>query len=310
MTKIRKNSLVSKFLNTNRICCLIIPGLLVFFSMGAFFALQAYDAEIQETMVDMGYEAMLEFENEQYLAETKYRNKREKTVDQDEVPRDSRRGTLDYKKLFPDTPTLFGPSGGVNIPSATIIDRGKFVVSGHYVRYRETKRLFMAHKFNYGIYDNMEVGVALGEQEDLNYKDQIFNLKYSFTPADRRIVWAAGYQFHNLDYVIATETVHVLYGVMDVKINEILKVYMTLNSTSDADNVTLNFGARLIASKTPLHSTSLFLEIEQDPGNGGYKLFNAGLKYRLSEIFTIDIMRMQNYNSSDDSSALGFNLFF
>jgi hypothetical protein len=261
-------------------------------------------------MVSMGYEAMLEFENEHYLAETKLTKPKAKIIDKEEVPRESRRETLDYKKIFPDTSTILGPTGGVNVPTGAILDRGKFLVSGHYMRFRETKRTFMSHKFNYGIYDNMEVGVAVAEQEDSDSTDQIFNLKYRFTPEDRRIIWAAGYQFHSFDYVVASDTVHVLYGVMDVKISDTLKAYMALNTMSDADNVTLNFGVRAILDKTPLHSTALFIELEQDPGSGGYKHVNAGLKYRLTEIFSIDIMRFQNYSSSDDSSALGLNVYF
>ncbi|PKK91709.1 MAG: hypothetical protein CVV64_03330 [Candidatus Wallbacteria bacterium HGW-Wallbacteria-1] len=265
---------------------------------------------LSKEMIRLGYDQMLEIEGERYLSEVSKRAPVQDDKEEGFLERDSRKDSLTFPILFPDTASLLGPTGGVNLATGTILDRGKFLASGHYIRFRESKKLIMIHKFNYGIYDNMEVGMAVGELESQDATDQSFNLKYRFNPPDRRIVWALGYQFHNISNGPLGETIHNFYGIMDVKVNEYLKVYMNLAGASNSDTVSLNFGTQLVAINTPMHSTALYIEVEQDPGSGGYKLLNAGLKYRMSDLFSVDLMRLQNYRSSDDSSGLGFNLYF
>lgn len=268
------------------------------------------DTGLKSEMFRLGYDAMVEIESERYLAEQNRAKPGEQIMEAGLVERDSRKNSLKFPILFPDTASLTGPTGGVNLPTGSVVDRGKFLAAGHYMRYRETKRTIMLHKFNYGLYDNMEVGIAVGEAESQDATDQAFNLKYRFNPENRRIVWAMGYQYHNITAGDYSDTVHALYGVMDVKVNDYLKVYMNVTGTSDTDIVTLNMGTQLVVPNTPLHSTAAYIEIEQDSGSGGYKLLNLGLKYRMSDIFSVDIMRIQNYRSSDDTSGLGFNLYF
>lgn len=268
------------------------------------------DAGLRAEMFRLGYDQMVDIENERYLAEQGRAKPTDEILEDGMIDRDSRKKSLKFQVLFPDTASLLGPTGGVNLPTGSVVDRGKFLASGHYMRYRETKRTVMFHKFNYGLYDNLEIGVAVGEVEDQDASDQAFNLKYRFNPEDRRIVWAMGYQYHNIIAGDYSDTVHALYGVMDVKVNDYLKVYMNVMGTSDTDIVTLSLGTQLVVPNTPLHSTAGYIELEQDSGSGGYKLLNLGLKYRMSDIFSVDLMRIQNYRSSDDTSGLGFNLYF
>jgi len=206
--------------------------------------------------------------------------------------------------------SIMGQTGLIDIPNTAVVPRGAFNLSSHFIRFRESKRTFLSHKVNYGLMEGMEVGAAIVELEDDPGYSAVFNTKYRFTDnEDEKIKFAAGYQYVGSGtYDLPGQ--HNLYGVMGVEVADYMKLFMNaVYSTGRWESMTFNVGIELLVKNTPVHSSSVILEWEQD-SNQKYNRLNFGLRYRMSEILNIDLFRLQNFNSSDDSSGMGMTLRF
>ena len=206
-------------------------------------------------------------------------------------------GTLSY----------LGTTGLIELPNSYVVDRGQIALGTHFLRYRKNVNTVWAHKVTYGIAAHTELGASIVDIEDFSTPTRIFNLKRVFYDS-KKTRFAVLYQYIDPHY--QTEGIHNAVGIFDFKIRDY--VYITTDivfSTDAADTVTFNFGMELMVPGVPEKSTSLIIEMGQDTSQK-FSRMNFGLRHRLSDIATIDLMRFKNFVGLDDCSGLGINLKF
>jgi hypothetical protein len=203
--------------------------------------------------------------------------------------------------------SIMGMTGFIELPNATVLNRGEVAMGTHFLRYRKSANTIWSHKMVYGISKNTEVGLAILDVQNLSSPSKVFNVKRKLFHKDN-VNFSFLYEYIDPNY--QSEGIHNLSLIVDFDVRDYLKISTdTVYSSDNGDTLTFNVGMELKVPGTPEHSASIMIEWGQDAAQK-YSKMNFGLRYYWSDIAILDLYRFKNFLGNEDCSGLGLTLKF